>query len=189
MTSLFRFSGKARLIAAIAASLPLFAGAMPPGMDMPMAHGHDMRGEDRHGNHGPHGGGLMPLLHGLTLDEAQQDKIFQIHHALEPQVRDQHKALMKARKALSELALSGQYSDARGKPIADAIARSSGELALLHARAESQILAVLTPEQRASVETTRKRMEAERGRPMPGMQGTPPGAPGAQMPPMPPAQR
>lgn len=106
--------------------------------------------------HGPHGDAPPPpgLRHGgpfghLGLDEAQQDKLFALHHEQAPQVRALHRQLDKARQELAELGRSAQYSDAKAKALADGIGKATAELALLHARTESRAIALLTPQQRA----------------------------------------
>ncbi|GAB3457061.1 hypothetical protein GCM10027321_11500 [Massilia terrae] len=95
-----------------------------------------------------HGMGHGGMLARLQLDEAQQDKLFALRHDMEPQQRTLHKQAMKAHKALAELGRSGQFSDAQAKPLADSLAQAEAGLALMRARFESQVFAILTPEQR-----------------------------------------
>jgi protein CpxP len=152
-----------------AAALPGAAGDGPPhmhGMDgcaMIMHEGgHDRMHEDGpwHGHGGMaagllmfgEGGPLPPHLKALHLSEAQQDKIFAIMHTAAPQAREQIKALRKAHAALRELATSAKYDDGKAKALADALARSVSEGALLHARTHHQLYEVLTPEQREMLE-------------------------------------
>ncbi|RZI42436.1 periplasmic heavy metal sensor [Herbaspirillum sp. HC18] len=139
-----------RLAAAIVLVAPILAHAQAgpgPGPErmpmMPPAHGMPCGGPP---DEGP------PFLRGLNLDESQRDKVFAIMHAQAPQARELRKAHDKAREALLALVRSGQYSDSKAKPIADTLGRTASEMALLHARSDSQILAVLTPEQRARSE-------------------------------------
>lgn len=150
------------LLAGVALSVPLLLLAepmrMPPAVGMtgmpgmaahPHMCGHGMR---------PEGGmePLPPFLREANLDEAQRDKIFLIMHAQVPQLREQEKARFKARQALAELGMSGQYSDAKAKAIADTLARATAEIELIRARSDSQVMAVLTPEQRAAADKVRK---------------------------------
>ncbi len=115
--------------------LPAFALAQQPlDAGMPPPHGCARADGPHHGR--PH------------LDEAQQDKLFALRHEQEPQQRTLHKQADKARMALHELARSGQYSDAKAKPIADSLAQAEAGLALMRARFESQLLQILTPQQR-----------------------------------------
>ena len=101
----------------------------------------------------PGGPGLPPpILHGLDLTEAQQDKVFTILHAQAPYVREQDKALRKARDTLHALASSAQYDDAKAASAAQAAAQAVSNLELSRVRTEQKLLAVLTAEQRKQVE-------------------------------------
>jgi Spy/CpxP family protein refolding chaperone len=95
---------------------------------------------------GMHGGGP---LGGIELDDAQQDKLFALDHEQRPQLRTLHRQADKSRRELAELGRSGQYSDARARPLADSLAHAEAELALMRARFDSKVFALLTPEQRA----------------------------------------
>lgn len=88
------------------------------------------------------------FLHGVVLDEAQQDKVFAIVHAQEPQMREQGKAARHAHEALQAMATSGQFDDAKAAALAQAGANAMAAIALQRARTDAQIYALLTPEQR-----------------------------------------
>lgn len=160
------------LFAAICVSAPLIVGAetiMPP----ESAPGHGMPGEHAPGmgGHGPgpgergpgpgmgeRGPGMgeheapLPFLRGLALSEAQQDKVFNIMYAQEPQHRDHARAARKAHEALHALVESGQYDEAKASALAQAGSQALAALALLEARTEAQVLAVLTTEQRKQLD-------------------------------------
>lgn len=107
------------------------------------------------GRMGPrHGGPGMPppFLHGLALTEAQQDKVFTILHSQVPYVREQDKALRKAREGLHALASAAQYDDTKAASQAQAAAQAMSNLELSRVRTEQKLLAVLTAEQRKQVE-------------------------------------
>ena len=87
-------------------------------------------------------------LRDVALTEAQEDKLFAIGHALAPQQREQEREARKAHEALRALADSGQFDEARAASLAQAEGNAVAALALLRARADAQVLAVLTPEQR-----------------------------------------
>jgi Spy/CpxP family protein refolding chaperone len=114
--------------------------------------GPGMRGmRGMHGMHGMHGemrGGLLGRLHRLNLSEAQQDKLFNIRHAAQPQQREHMKAIRKAHEALAELARADRFDDARATAVSRELGQAIAAEALLRARTEAQALAVLTPEQR-----------------------------------------
>lgn len=121
---------------------------------------------------GPGPRGAPPFMHGLVLTEAQQDKVFALLHGEEPYIRDQSRALLKAREALHALGKADQYDDAKASSLAQAAAQAMANLDLQRVRTEQKLLAVLTPEQRKQL--------AQRRQPGHGQQPDPrkPGAPG-----------
>lgn len=119
-------------IAAVSATAAEPEHAPPPG--------HMMQGP----GHGPR----TMLPPGVHLDEAQQDKVFAIVHAQQPQMREHEKAARHAHEALRAMAASGQFDDARASALAQASARAMAAMTLQRARMDAQITALLTPEQR-----------------------------------------
>lgn len=108
------------------------------------------------GMHGPDGdddgpGRGMPPR-GPQLTEAQQDKLFALHHAAEPARRERDKAMRHAHEALREMADSGKFDDAKAAALAQTIGQTAAADALAHAREQAQFLALLTPEQRATMQ-------------------------------------
>ena len=115
-------------------------------------------------------GGMLEHMRRLNLSEAQQDKLFNIRHAAEPQQREHMKAIRKAREALGELARADRFDDARATALSRELGQAVAAEALLHARTEAQALAVLTPEQREQLR--RHRTPGPQLRPgQPGQQG------------------
>lgn len=106
-------------------------GAPPPGLF----------GEDR----------PPPYLMQLNLTEDQQDKVFAILHASAPALRDQFKAVRKAREALHDLGHAAQFDSGNAGSLAQALGKAEGQLALLRARDEHDIFALLTDEQRTQL--------------------------------------
>jgi Spy/CpxP family protein refolding chaperone len=104
----------------------------------------------------PHGPGgmpgleapLPPYLHNVALSDEQQDKIFALLHAQAPQVRQLARTLRRSRTQLRDLGLADQYDETAARGLVDAASRADGELALLRARTDHAIRALLTPEQR-----------------------------------------
>lgn len=92
--------------------------------------------------------GLPPGFQTLALSEAQQDKIFAILHAQAPARRNLNRDAQKAGDALRELARAEVFDARRARDLADALGKAVAEEALLRARSEQQVLAVLTAEQR-----------------------------------------
>jgi Spy/CpxP family protein refolding chaperone len=148
----------AALLAACLAT-PVFAAddaAAPP------AAGEHGPGPHRFGDHGPGAPGPdMPFghlpLHRLNLTEAQQDKLFAIMHAQAPQHRDYDKAIGKAHEALRDLGRADKFDDARAGAASRDLGQAVAAQALLQARTEAQIQAVLTPEQREQLRQHRMR--------------------------------
>lgn len=96
--------------------------------------------------------GVPPFMHGLGLNEAQQDKVFAILHAQEPYVREQGKAFHKAQDALHGMARADTYDDAKAVSLAQAAAQAMSNLELQRVRTEQKLLAVLTAEQRKQLD-------------------------------------
>jgi len=109
------------------------------------------------GGHGPGAPGpempfgSMPHLRRLKLSEAQQDKLFAIMHAAAPKHRDNEKAQRKAHEALRELDGADRVDDARASAAARDLGQAVATGVLLQARTRAQVLAILTPEQRAQL--------------------------------------
>lgn len=111
---------------------------------------------------GPGPGGRGPgraasVLRHVHLDDAQDDKVFAIVHAQEPQRREQTRTLHQSHEALRALAVSGQYDENKAAALAKSAGSAMAALALLDARTEARILAVLTPEQRREADARKER--------------------------------
>jgi len=101
---------------------------------------------------GPRHGPGMPFLRGIDLSEAQQDRLFAILHAEAPQLREQDKIEDKAREALRAMARSGNFNEAQASTHARALGQAIAARELLRVRSASQVMALLSAEQRAQVE-------------------------------------
>jgi Spy/CpxP family protein refolding chaperone len=137
------------LVMGMALAAPLSSYANPKPM---MEHGtmHDM---------GP--GAHDRFLHGIALSEEQQDKIFAIHNAQAPAMREQHKIVRKAHTELHALVASGQYDERKVRALAETGAKAMAELQQMQARSHAQILQLLTPEQRQQIAQRAAGMHAE----------------------------
>lgn len=174
-------SAAAALLAACLATscaLPAFAAEpdAPPAAGQPGPdgedHGDHHGGPGRHGfgDHGPGAPGPdMPFgpmpLHRLKLSEAQQDKLFAIMHAQAPQRREHEKTIRKAHEALRELSHADKFDDAQAGSLSRDLGQAVAADALLRARTEAQVLAVLTPEQREQLRQHRMRGGRDEGVP------------------------
>lgn len=101
-------------------------------------------------------GSIPPFLHGLKLTDEQRDAIFNITYKQAPAMRDKEKSLRKAHEALHELATSGKFDEVKAKSLAQDIADNLGAITLMRARVESDIYAVLTPDQRKKIDEARE---------------------------------
>jgi periplasmic protein CpxP/Spy len=166
-------SAAAALVAAcVTCAVPALAAGAPDApavAGQPVPDGGHERGPGGHGfggfGFGGHGPGVpgpdMPFgpmpLHGLKLSEAQDDKLFAIMHAQAPQRRENDKAIRKAHEALRELGRADKFDDAKAAALARDLGQAVAAEALLQARTEAQVLAVLTPEQREQLRQRRMR--------------------------------
>ena len=157
------FRSTAIFLAAMLAAAPAaFAEAPPPGVhgsgpgaqDGPDAGPGpgERRGPGGHGPHGRMGAPGLPFLRGVELTEAQQDRLFAILHAQAPQLREQDKIEDKAHEALRAMAEAGDYSEAKAAGHAKALGQAIAARELLRVRTGAQVMALLTPEQRAQVQ-------------------------------------
>jgi Spy/CpxP family protein refolding chaperone len=166
-----RFRLTAALVAATFFAAPAaFADQVPPapaGGQLAGPGGERDRAPDagpgpgkRHGpgGHGPHGGmgrpGL-PYLAGIQLSEAQEDRVFAIQHAQAPQLREQDKIVDKAHAALRAMTEAGDFSEAKAAAQTRALGQAVATRELLRVRTAGQVMAVLTPEQRAQLRAAR----------------------------------
>ena len=128
------------------------------------------------GGHGPGAPGPdmpfghpgIPHLRGLHLTEAQEDKLFALHHAQAPQRREHEKAIRKAHEALRELATADKFDDARAQALTRDLGNAIAAEALAEARLHAQVLAVLTPEQRERLRQQRAQGQGPDGDRGPG---------------------
>lgn len=141
---------KTKIFAALLFTAPFLAHAQAPvAVDQP---GMAKMGQHQHHGHAFAGQqATPPFLRGITLNEAQQDQIFELMHKQAPSMREKAKASHLAMNELHQLSLSDNYDEARAKNLARRAADVQSEMALLRAQSEQKIIALLTPEQRKEV--------------------------------------
>lgn len=112
---------------------------------------HCMKG----GHHGKHGMGMgkgahgkPPFLHGIQLTSEQDDKLFALTHAEAPKMRDHMKQRHQLKQELMALSQAATFDEGKAKQLADKLANLEREGALNHARFDSKVFGLLTPEQR-----------------------------------------
>jgi periplasmic protein CpxP/Spy len=131
----------------------------PPGPHPP--------GRGFHGGPGGRDGLLGHLSRELNLTDEQKAQIKKISDAAE----ESTKALREQMRTLHESQpdpLSGTFDEAAVRTAAQARANIQVELEVAHARIMSQVLAVLTPEQKAQLNERRKQFEQRRRENAPG---------------------
>lgn len=153
---------RTRLVAAmltactVILATPFPASAAPPGEGGrhcagPMQH---RMMEHRTMEHGPWSD---RMLQGIELTDEQRDKVFELRYQQMPTMRAKWKEARAAREALSELAVSGAFDEARAKALADQGARAMADIATMRARLKADVYQVLNEEQRQAL---RQRMDS-----------------------------
>jgi len=122
------------------------AQSMPPDLEHADARGGPERGPGR---------GAHPLLEGIDLSEAQQDRLFAIMHEAAPKRREHDKAQRKAFEALRAASGADRFDDARAAAAAQAFGAAVAAEALLRVRTDAQVMAMLTPQQREQLRSER----------------------------------
>lgn len=157
-----RYVERFLIAATVALMLPLSAVAFGGSYGAPNSCGAgEMHGKGRPGGMG--GERMPPYLRGLSLSEAQRDKVFAIMHAQAPVMRDKAKAVQRAEADLRNLAMAPDYSETRARTLADASARAMAEMTLARLATDRQVLEVLTPEQRKQMVEMKAEREGNRG--------------------------
>ncbi|GAA5232118.1 periplasmic heavy metal sensor [Verticiella sediminum] len=125
------------------------------GKPAPGRHGEGPRGHHRGDGPAPFAGPQM--LRGVNLTEAQRDQIFSIRHAAMPDARNAMKEVAAAKRELRELTRAGAFDEAKAQSAAEREGTALAKLSLLRAKTESQIHAVLTPEQQKTLAERREK--------------------------------
>jgi protein CpxP len=122
---------------------------------------------------GPHGGGGMVehLTRALNLTDAQKAQVKQIEDSLRESTKPLQEQLDKAGGGGPLDALKDGFDEASVRSAAQARAAVHVELEVAHARAMSQVYALLTAEQKAKLAELRQQFEQRR----PGPPPPPPG--------------
>jgi protein CpxP len=146
----------------LAASVATAALAQAQDFPPPPPMGERSPDRDEGPEHGPGRGPGMPP-HGVKLTEAQQDKLFALHHAAEPARREREKAIRRAHDALRTMGESGKVDEAKAAALAQTLGQAIAAEELDHAREQAQFVALLTPEQRAGMQQRRDNKPGQRG--------------------------
>ncbi len=87
----------------------------------------------------------------LNLSDAQQAQIKQIMHSAKPSLQPLFQQEMQSRKAMMQLAMSGNFDEAKAQALAQQAAQAHIQLEVEHARTISQAYQVLTAEQKTKL--------------------------------------
>ncbi|TVO57669.1 periplasmic heavy metal sensor [Denitromonas halophila] len=107
------------------------------------------------GMDGPGRGGMMRMLKGLDLTEAQRDQIFELKHAEMPKMREQMKLMRDLKNQLREAAIAENYDAARVKALTEQQSVAMATMMQSRIAGERAVYEVLTPEQRKQLQEKR----------------------------------
>jgi protein CpxP len=132
-----------------ALSLILFAGAAiaqttPPAADAPAHQGF-------RGGRGFGGPMLGMFFHQLNLSDAQKSQIKRIMTQERPTLKPLMQQMAQGENQLRTLELSGTFDEAQARTIATQQSQNMTELMVQRARVESEMIQVLTPEQKTKL--------------------------------------
>jgi protein CpxP len=123
------------------------------------------------GPHGPHGGSMVEhLSRELNLTDAQKAQVKQIEDSLRESTKPLQEQLMKTGGGPLDGFKDG-FDEAAVRSAAQSRANIQVELEVAHARAASQVYALLTAEQKAKIAELRQQFEQHRPGPPPGEGG------------------
>lgn len=99
-----------------------------------------------------HHPGMGMALHRLSLTDEQHNKVFEL---MQSQMRQQHESMRASRKAheaLHQLTREPGFDVAKAKALTDELGQLKAQQLLRRAQTESQLRALLTPEQRKALD-------------------------------------
>jgi protein CpxP len=146
-------------------ALAAVAGMALAAMAFPGQEGHHGPG----GPHGPHGGSIVEhLSRALDLTDAQKAQVKQIEDSLRESTKSLHEQLAKSGDGGGPLdGFREGFDEAAVRSAAQARAAVHVELEVAHARAMSQIYALLTDAQKAKLAELRQQFQQRRPGPPP----------------------
>lgn len=109
---------------------------------------------------GPMGGALGAVMRDLT--DAQREQVRAIHLRHAEEIRPLAERVRNARQALDEAVISGNSGNFRA--LALELGNAETELALANANVQTEVVALLTAEQKQKIAERRKEMEARRNK-------------------------
>jgi len=123
---------------------------------------------------GPGRGGMMRMLRGLDLSEAQRDQLFELKHAQMPKMREQMKVVRGLRDQLRNAAMAETYDAAKVKALTEQQAGAMAAMMQMRLAHEHAVYQLLTLEQRETLNKRRdERSEKRKGEGRGMMRGGP----------------
>ena len=114
--------------------------------------------EGRHGYGGP--GGFRHMLKQLDLTSAQQDQVKAIWAKEKPSLQPLMQQLRQNHSAMSALEASGPFDEAKTRALVTQNSQTMIELQVEHARIKSEIMQILTADQKAKLAQLEANREA-----------------------------
>jgi periplasmic protein CpxP/Spy len=114
--------------------------------------------EGRHGYGGP--GGFRHMLKQLDLTSAQQDQVKAIWTKEKPALQPLMEQMRQNHSAMSALEASGPFDEAKTRALATQNSQTMIELQVEHARIKSEIMQILTADQKAKLAQLEANREA-----------------------------
>ena len=122
--------------------------------------------EGRHGYGGP-GGGFHHMLKQLDLTSAQHDQVKAIWAKEKPALQPLMQQMRQNHSAMSALEASGSFDEAKTRALATQNSQTMIELQVEHARIKSEIMQILTADQKAKLAQMEANREARMSKHMP----------------------
>ncbi|MGA2966192.1 MAG: Spy/CpxP family protein refolding chaperone [Terriglobales bacterium] len=116
-----------------------------------------------HGFGGP-GDGFYHMLKQLDLTNAQHEQVKAIWAKENPAIEPLVQQMRQNRKAMKALEASGPFDEAKTRALATQNVQTMIELQVEHARAKSEIMQILTAEQKAKLAAMEANREAGMGK-------------------------
>ena len=121
--------------------------------------------EGRHGYGGP--GGFRHMLKQLDLTSAQQDQVKAIWTKEKPALQPLMEQMRQNHSAMSALEASGPFDEAKTRALATQNSQTMIELQVEHARIKSEIMQILTADQKAKLAQLEANREARMSKHLP----------------------
>ncbi len=122
--------------------------------------------EGRHGYGGP-GGGFHHMLKQLDLTSAQHDQVKAIWAKEKPALQPLMQQMRQNQSAMSALEASGSFDEAKTRALATQNSQTMVQLQVEHARIKSEIMQILTADQKAKLAQMEANREARMSKHMP----------------------